>query len=841
MKKESFRQRLVSFMMSTVLVIGMWPTTALAEAVDAIDGDEVVVSALEKEVEEASDDENALNSETDEVETSAEAPTTDVSETEEDEVVVDESEEDSEVSDESEENLDKEQQVTDEPETVVASDGATEGEPADTNSSAELPVTPDEPTMEACGASLSWSYDAETRSLVVSGNGSMDDYESVLVGEERPWENLSASTVIVDEGVTCIGRYAFYGMGVSSISIPASVTSIGEGAIPSAATVRGYSGSFAEEYAVQNGMTFESVGNLEIDIATCAVTLEQMEYEYTGSAIKPKVTLVYAGSELVPGQDYGYRYENNTLPGQASVTITAKAGSKYVGSVTASFTILPLKNEIAFEKESVSFSASATAAKTIDLKAVATGGKLTFSTNNTKVKVSGEGLVTVPAGFTGKVTVTAKAFDEDGIYAECSKSMTIQAKKIANKITTKANSFTKTASASAQTFDLGTRRNGSGKISYKSSSSSVKVASNGKVTIAKNFVGKATITITVNSQGIYDKATKQVTLTVNPAKVAISKVSNSGANQATATWKKTIGAGGYEIQYSLKKDFSTAAKVKVSSPSTVTKAIGSLAKGKTYYVRVRAYKTVSGTTYNGAWSPVKSVAIKNGKDITLKGDSKITSNTLVAGKDARLLKFSAVSGATGYQVYYQIEKGSSVSAWKLAGSTASKSMTVNVKHGKTTFYSFKVRAYKKMADGSIIYSKFSTPTSGNALYYEPSFSVLMNSNTDRSTSAVAMAITNKGDFPLRVYAKNARLIENDYSRYDRNLKLVDPVAFDRGTLKYTSYVDVPAGTTQILGFCVDSDEATWYDQKSKLRFTIGYDGGEYTVYASSYYGTHYYE
>ena len=104
-----------------------------------------------------------------------------------------------------------------------------------------------------------------------------------------------------------------------------------------------------------------------------------------------------------------------------------------------------------------------------------------------------------------------------------------------------------------------------------------------------------------------------------------------------------------------------------------------------------------------------------------------------------------------------------------------------------------------------------------------------------------MAITNKGDFPLRVYAKNARLIDNDYSRYDRNLKLVDPVAFDRGTLKYTSYVDVSAGTTQILGFCVDSDEATWYDQKSKLRFTIGYDGGEYTVYASSYYGTHYYE
>ena len=35
-----------------------------------------------------------------------------------------------------------------------------------------------------------------------------------------------------------------------------------------------------------------------------------------------------------------------------------------------------------------------------------------------------------------------------------------------------------------------------------------------------------------------------------------------------------------------------------------------ITKGKTYYIRVRAYKTVNGTKYYGAWSKVKSIKCK---------------------------------------------------------------------------------------------------------------------------------------------------------------------------------------------------------------------------------------
>ena len=43
--------------------------------------------------------------------------------------------------------------------------------------------------------------------------------------------------------------------------------------------------------------------------------------------------------------------------------------------------------------------------------------------------------------------------------------------------------------------------------------------------------------------------------------------------------------------------------------STVSKKVTGLSKGKTYYVRVRAYKTVNGVKVYGAYSGVKKVKL----------------------------------------------------------------------------------------------------------------------------------------------------------------------------------------------------------------------------------------
>ncbi|MCD7843693.1 MAG: DUF4886 domain-containing protein [Clostridiales bacterium] len=90
---------------------------------------------------------------------------------------------------------------------------------------------------------------------------------------------------------------------------------------------------------------------------------------------------------------------------------------------------------------------------------------------------------------------------------------------------------------------------------------------------------------------------------------SISSVKNVKTKKMTVKWGKNAKATGYQIQYSTSSSFSSYKTITVTSASTVSKTISSLTKGKKYYVRVRAYKTVSGTKYYSAWSSKKSVKI----------------------------------------------------------------------------------------------------------------------------------------------------------------------------------------------------------------------------------------
>lgn len=72
----------------------------------------------------------------------------------------------------------------------------------------------------------------------------------------------------------------------------------------------------------------------------------------------------------------------------------------------------------------------------------------------------------------------------------------------------------------------------------------------------------------------------------------------------TATWKKTAGATGYQVQYKLKSakkynTLKTLKKLKVTSKK--------LKKGKKYQFRVRTYTTVKGSKVYGKWTKVKTV------------------------------------------------------------------------------------------------------------------------------------------------------------------------------------------------------------------------------------------
>lgn len=81
-------------------------------------------------------------------------------------------------------------------------------------------------TSGTCGENLSWTFD-DTRTLTISGTGDMPNFYPGY--RDTPWDDLYISHVVVTDGVTSIGNYAFYGCSVvKTVSIADSVKSIGD-------------------------------------------------------------------------------------------------------------------------------------------------------------------------------------------------------------------------------------------------------------------------------------------------------------------------------------------------------------------------------------------------------------------------------------------------------------------------------------------------------------------------------------------------------------------------------------------------------------------------------------
>lgn len=91
-----------------------------------------------------------------------------------------------------------------------------------------IPDTPPEaPTSGTCGNNLTWNLKDDT--LTISGTGAMTDF-NIASRSSIPWESNMQDIryVIIEEGVTTIGDYAFYNAEqLLEISVPDTVTDIG--------------------------------------------------------------------------------------------------------------------------------------------------------------------------------------------------------------------------------------------------------------------------------------------------------------------------------------------------------------------------------------------------------------------------------------------------------------------------------------------------------------------------------------------------------------------------------------------------------------------------------------
>lgn len=120
-------------------------------------------------------------------------------------------------------------------------------------------------------------------------------------------------------------------------------------------------------------------------------------------------------------------------------------------------------------------------------------------------------------------------------------------------------------------------------------------------------IGKATVTI--KGIGNY-KGTITTTFIIKPAVVTLSKKPVAGKKQITVTYKTQQsydGKTGYRIICKAKGIKATG----VNTTANGKKTIKGLKSGKTYQVKVRAYKSIGGTKYYSAtYSKVQKVKVK---------------------------------------------------------------------------------------------------------------------------------------------------------------------------------------------------------------------------------------
>ncbi len=158
----------------------------------------------------------------------------------------------------------------------------------------EIAVNADSGT---CGDSLTWAYNSDTRTLTISGAGEMTDFQSDSQGSgTAPWRGSGSdfsghrdTTVIIEEGVTSIGTYAFQNCNLTTVSIPKSLKSIGNNAFDGCAYLAAVTVPVDANLESIGSWAFQSSGlkNITIDcpvrvgndaFAACAVETASIIY-----------------------------------------------------------------------------------------------------------------------------------------------------------------------------------------------------------------------------------------------------------------------------------------------------------------------------------------------------------------------------------------------------------------------------------------------------------------------------------------------------------------------------------------------------------------------------------
>ncbi len=362
----------------------------------------------------------------------------------------------------------------------------------------------------------------------------------------------------------------------------------------------GYWTFYAEEsgwhyFTIRNG--YDEGGydyTLKCDVEKVAASnlsfnLSKSSFDYNGKVQKPTVT-VYDGSTKVASSNYTVSYTTDCKnAGTHKVKITMKGD--YTGTKTLSYSIKAVSEYSAgltAKLSTTNCTYDGTAKKpTVTIKDKS-GNKIASSNYTVTYPKS----CTAVGSYRVEIKYKGNYSGSDTLYYYVNAASASKCKVTLSKTTYTYNGKVQKPTVTVKDAKGKKLTTSSYSVSYSYGCKSV-----------------GTYTVTIRFKGNYT-GSKTLTYKINPAGTTVKSLTAAKKSLKVAVTKKTTEVTGYEIQYSTSKNFKSAKSKTLTSYSKTSLTLSGLSAKKTYYVRVRTYKTVGGKKYYSGWSTIKSKKTK---------------------------------------------------------------------------------------------------------------------------------------------------------------------------------------------------------------------------------------